>query len=171
MNMPKRASCHHFMRASRSASPAAAAARGEAAASAAPAAIQLRQSRLVMGCAPEGTGYHAVRLPGEVRNAGFSLRINGKKAVLMPVEAPKDNPSGVEKDRASFAIAPRGNLSYIGAGVMAIMAFCSTCGANMTGAFCAKCGTPAGVAQARAPMAPVGGAGRSGGDTPEIQSP
>jgi hypothetical protein len=75
---------------------------------------------------------------------------------LMPEAAPKDNPSGVEKKRASFAIAPRGNLSYIGAGVMAVMAFCSTCGANMTGAFCAKCGTPAGVAQARAPMAPVG---------------
>src|ERR1019366_2412284 len=75
MNMPKRASCHHFMRASRSASPGCGAGdapgrnccsadASRAAATAAPAAIQLRQSRLVMGYAPEGTEYHAVRPPG-----------------------------------------------------------------------------------------------------------
>src|ERR1017187_1428416 len=36
------------------------------------------------------------------------------------------------------------------------MAFCSTCGATMAGAFCTKCGTPAGVAQTQGPAAPVG---------------
>jgi len=36
------------------------------------------------------------------------------------------------------------------------MAFCSSCGAGMTGAFCAKCGTPAGAAQPQPPVASTG---------------
>lgn len=55
-----------------------------------------------------------------------------------------------------FAIAPLGNVQYIGAGVTAIMAFCSTCGTIVTGTFCTKCGAPAGAAQAQAPAASTG---------------
>src|ERR1039458_2681912 len=58
--------------------------------------------------------------------------------------------------RGARGIAPRGNVQYIGAEVIAIMAFCSSCGASMDGAFCAKCGTPAGAAQAQPPVASPG---------------
>ena len=35
------------------------------------------------------------------------------------------------------------------------MPFCTTCGANVDGAFCAKCGTPVGIAQSAPPPRPV----------------
>ena len=36
------------------------------------------------------------------------------------------------------------------------MAFCSSCGSTVTGAFCAKCGAPSGAAQAQPPVASTG---------------
>ena len=47
-------------------------------------------------------------------------------------------------------------MQYIGAGVTAIMAFCSSCGSTITGAFCTKCGASSGAAQAQAPMPSAG---------------
>ena len=49
------------------------------------------------------------------------------------------------------------------------MAFCSNCGANVEGKFCAKCGTPIGAAGASGPSTPPPGNSFSPGAAPTAQ--